>query len=104
MTHTQSSSVQVRVTPGASLSGTCRVPGDKSISHRALILGALAEGESTVRGLLDAGDTRATRRVVQALGVELEQANGADRPRPGSQRLQPPVARSAAGTLGPRSA
>lgn len=93
MTHTQSSSVQVRVTPGASLSGTCRVPGDKSISHRALILGALAEGESTVRGLLDAGDTRATRRVVQALGVELEQANGALTVHGrGLRGLQPPVA------------
>jgi len=53
------------------------VPGDKSISHRALILGALAEGDSVVEGLLDAGDTRATRRVMQALGVAIEQQNGA---------------------------
>lgn len=93
MTQTQSSSVQIRVTPGASLSGTCRVPGDKSISHRALILGALAEGATTVRGLLDAGDTRATRRVMQALGVDMAQANGTltihGR---GLRGLQPPAA------------
>lgn len=69
--------VAVQVRPGGGLRGRCRVPGDKSISHRALILGALAEGDSAIEGLLDAGDTRATRRVMQALGVELEQANGA---------------------------
>ncbi len=72
MTQTLTQSIQVQVTPGGALSGTCRVPGDKSISHRALILGALADGESVVRGLLDAGDTRATRRVMQALGVTIE--------------------------------
>src|SRR5690606_4361010 len=72
MTQTLTQSIQVQVTPGGALSGTCRVPGDKSISHRALILGALADGESVVRGLLDAGDTRATRHVMQALGVTIE--------------------------------
>ena len=71
MTQTLTQSVQVQVTPGGALRGTCRVPGDKSISHRALILGALAEGASAVRSLLDAGDTRATRRVMQALGVPI---------------------------------
>jgi 3-phosphoshikimate 1-carboxyvinyltransferase len=45
------------------------VPGDKSVSHRALLFGALAEGETRVRGLLDAEDVRATRRAVEALGA-----------------------------------
>jgi len=52
------------------------VPGDKSISHRALILGALADGTSVVRGLLDAADVRSTRACLEALGVALE-ADGA---------------------------
>jgi len=77
MTQALKSTVAVQVRPGGALHGTCRVPGDKSISHRALILGALAEGDSVVEGLLDAGDTRATRRVMQALGAAIEQQNGA---------------------------
>jgi 3-phosphoshikimate 1-carboxyvinyltransferase len=51
------------------LRGTITVPGDKSISHRAVMLGALAEGVSIVRGWLPAGDTLATLDVIQALGV-----------------------------------
>ena len=51
--------------------GTLRVPGDKSISHRALILGALAGGTSRVRGLLDAADIRSTAEVLRRLGVPL---------------------------------
>jgi 3-phosphoshikimate 1-carboxyvinyltransferase len=47
------------------------VPGDKSITHRALILAALADGESRLSGLLDAADTRATARALRALGVPL---------------------------------
>lgn len=45
------------------------VPGDKSISHRALILAALADGESRIGGLLDAADTRSTASALRALGV-----------------------------------
>jgi len=48
------------------------VPGDKSISHRALIFGALAEGESLVRGLSDGDDVVRTRAAVQALGAEVD--------------------------------
>ncbi len=55
-----------------SLEGAATLPGDKSLSHRALILGALARGRSTARGWLDSGDTRATLEAVQALGVEIE--------------------------------
>ncbi len=54
------------------LRGTTGVPGDKSISHRAVMLAALAEGRSTVRGWLAAGDTEATLRSVKALGVRVE--------------------------------
>ncbi|MFN3746099.1 MAG: 3-phosphoshikimate 1-carboxyvinyltransferase [Hyphomicrobiaceae bacterium] len=51
------------------LSGTVRVPGDKSISHRALILGALATGVTRIRGLLEAEDVLNTARAVTALGA-----------------------------------
>ncbi len=64
------SSVVVR--PGGSLRGRVRVPSDKSISHRSLLLGALAEGESRIRGFLPAADCRATLACVRALGVEVE--------------------------------
>jgi 3-phosphoshikimate 1-carboxyvinyltransferase len=51
------------------LHGSIEVPGDKSISHRALLFGALSTGETRVRGLLDAEDVHATRRAVEALGA-----------------------------------
>ncbi|MFN2137675.1 MAG: 3-phosphoshikimate 1-carboxyvinyltransferase [Candidatus Promineifilaceae bacterium] len=54
------------------LRGTIAVPGDKSISHRALILGAVADGVSYVRNWLPAGDTLATLSVMRALGVPIE--------------------------------
>ena len=53
------------------VSGIVRVPGDKSISHRALILGALADGESRVRGILDSEDVRSTAGVLRALGASI---------------------------------
>jgi len=48
------------------------VPGDKSISHRALMLGAIAEGETTITGFLQGEDTLATAKVFQQMGVEIE--------------------------------
>jgi len=57
---------------GAPLRGSLRVPGDKSISHRALMLAAIAEGTSRVRGFLEGEDTRATARILQQLGVRIE--------------------------------
>ncbi|MBC8088600.1 MAG: 3-phosphoshikimate 1-carboxyvinyltransferase [Phycisphaerae bacterium] len=51
------------------VSGTIRVPGDKSISHRSLMFAALAPGPSRVRGILDSADVRATARVLTALGA-----------------------------------
>jgi len=63
--------------PSARLSGRIRVPGDKSISHRALILGALATGHTRISGLLEAEDVLATARAVAALGAEISRSNGA---------------------------
>lgn len=58
------------------VAGTARVPGDKSLSHRALILGALADGRSRVRGLLDSDDVRSTAGALAALGASMEWLDG----------------------------
>ena len=55
------------------LVGQTAVPADKSITHRALLFGAIAEGVSRVRNYLDGGDCRATLGVVRALGVQVEE-------------------------------
>ena len=55
--------------PSGKLAGTVRVPGDKSMSHRALILGALAVGRTSVKGMLDGADVRATAAALRALGA-----------------------------------
>ncbi len=60
----------------ARLSGRLHVPGDKSISHRALILSALATGRSRIEGLLEADDIMATAKVLAALGAEVARSNG----------------------------
>ena len=52
------------------LAGSLRVPGDKSISHRALMLAALAVGESTIDGLLEGEDVMRTAAALRALGAE----------------------------------
>ena len=57
------------------LRGACVVPGDKSISHRALMLGALAVGETRVRGLLESADVAATAAALRALGAAIEPAS-----------------------------
>jgi 3-phosphoshikimate 1-carboxyvinyltransferase len=57
---------------GGPLSGTAEVPGDKSISHRALILGALAVGETRVSGLLEGQDVLDTAKAMRAFGAEVE--------------------------------
>lgn len=61
--------VRTQKTP---LKGTITVPGDKSISHRAIMLASIAEGVSTVKDWLPAGDTIATLEAFQALGVEID--------------------------------
>ena len=55
------------------LKGSVRVPGDKSISHRALMFGALASGKTEITGLLEAGDVLGTADVLRKLGVPIEQ-------------------------------
>ena len=69
---------QLIVRRSGPLRGTVSVPGDKSISHRALLLGALAEGDTAVSGWLPAEDCQATLRCIRALGVEVEQPGATD--------------------------
>ncbi len=64
------------VRPSARLRGDLRLPGDKSISHRALILAALAAGESWIEGAGDGADVRSTARIVAALGATVERSPG----------------------------
>jgi len=61
-----------RLEPGGRLAGRLGVPGDKSISHRVLLLAALADGVSTIRGLSDGDDVAHTRTVVEALGADVD--------------------------------
>lgn len=69
------------VQPGGSLRGQPRVPGDKSISHRALLLGAIARGETRISNFLESADCLATLNVLRALGVSVEHE------RPGEVRV-----------------
>ncbi len=57
--------------PNAPLAGTARVPGDKSISHRALMFAGLAEGETRIEGLLEGEDVLRTAAAMRALGAEV---------------------------------
>ena len=66
------SSKNWQVEPGGSLRGDLRVPGDKSISHRAIMLGAIAKGETRVDGFLDGEDCLATLEVFRKMGVKIE--------------------------------
>ncbi len=58
--------------PGGSVSGTIRVPGDKSISHRSIMLGALAEGDTEITGFLEGEDALSTLNAFRAMGVQIE--------------------------------
>jgi 3-phosphoshikimate 1-carboxyvinyltransferase len=60
---------------GLSLQGRIRVPGDKSISHRALMLGALSQGETEIQGLLLGEDPRSTASCFQAMGADISELN-----------------------------
>jgi 3-phosphoshikimate 1-carboxyvinyltransferase len=65
-------SIDFIVEPSVLHSAALAVPGDKSISHRALLLGSVASGASTIRGFLDGEDCVATRRALEALGVRID--------------------------------
>ncbi len=69
-----------RVAPGGDLAGEFTLPGDKSISHRALMLGAIAEGETEISGFLAGEDCLSTLRALSALGVPIE--------RPGAEHVR----------------
>jgi 3-phosphoshikimate 1-carboxyvinyltransferase len=60
------------VQPAHSVAGIIRLPGDKSISHRAIMLAAIAEGSSRIEGFLEGEDTRATAAIFRSLGVPIE--------------------------------
>ncbi len=62
---------ELRLPAGSSLRGSVRVPGDKSISHRALLFGAIAVGETRIEGLLPAEDPLSTAACLRAMGVEV---------------------------------
>ncbi|MGI6368389.1 MAG: 3-phosphoshikimate 1-carboxyvinyltransferase [Anaerolineae bacterium] len=72
--------MELHTRPVTGLSGRVSVPGDKSITHRALLLGGIGDGTSRIDGFLDSGDCRATIGCLQALGIRIE--------RPASSTLQ----------------
>ncbi|MEW8507912.1 MAG: 3-phosphoshikimate 1-carboxyvinyltransferase [Candidatus Thiodiazotropha sp.] len=61
-----------QIQPGGKLSGNLRVPGDKSISHRSIMLGSLADGVTRVKGFLEGEDSLATLNAFRQMGVILE--------------------------------
>lgn len=70
-----SNNIQFKVQPGGTIKGRIRVPGDKSISHRSIMLGSIAEGITQVTGFLEGDDSLATLKAFQAMGVEIEGPN-----------------------------
>jgi len=64
----------VNIRPASSVQGGVALPGDKSISHRAVLIGAIADGESRFTGFGRSGDTESTIAVVRALGIAVEEA------------------------------
>ncbi len=70
-----SDSLQFIVQPGGALTGRIRVPGDKSISHRSIMLGSLAEGTTHVSGFLQGEDCLCTLNAFRAMGVNIEGPN-----------------------------
>ncbi len=65
------------INPGGVLTGTLRVPGDKSISHRSVMLGSIAEGVTEVEGFLQGEDSLATLQAFQRMGVQIDrESNG----------------------------
>jgi 3-phosphoshikimate 1-carboxyvinyltransferase len=67
--------VDYAITPGGALQGRLRVPGDKSISHRALMFGAIAEGVTEIEGFLDGADCLNTLAAIRALGMQVDAAS-----------------------------
>ena len=74
------------VEPATTVAGELRVPGDKSIAHRALMLAALAQGESRIDGLPDGDDVAATAACLRSLGVSIDRTGGPTRVHGGGWR------------------
>ena len=91
-----SSVVATRFDPSGPLRGTLRPPADKSISHRAALIAAMGEGETTIEGYLDAADTRSTLAAVEALGAQVEGL--------GATGIEPTIRVRGVGLRGPRPA
>ncbi|MEX0731948.1 MAG: 3-phosphoshikimate 1-carboxyvinyltransferase [Aquisalimonadaceae bacterium] len=72
MTTTTSGDLSYQIEPGGILKGRFRVPGDKSVSHRSVMLGSIAEGTTRVTGFLEGADALATLAAFRAMGVEIE--------------------------------
>ena len=68
--------------PGGRIEGELTVPGDKSISHRALMFGGIAEGDTEITGFLAGEDCLSTLRALQAMGVRIERPEEQRRPGP----------------------
>jgi 3-phosphoshikimate 1-carboxyvinyltransferase len=68
---TDANKIRFRVAPGGTLHGRLRVPGDKSISHRSIMLGSLATGRTRVSGFLEGEDSLATLSAFRAMGVDI---------------------------------
>jgi 3-phosphoshikimate 1-carboxyvinyltransferase len=82
----------LKIEPAASVQGGVALPGDKSISHRAVLVGAVAEGESLVSGFGRSGDTESTIAAVLALGVPVDEDGDTLRiAGAGLRGLQPPA-------------
>ncbi|MDE0152250.1 MAG: 3-phosphoshikimate 1-carboxyvinyltransferase [Gammaproteobacteria bacterium] len=64
-----------RLEPGGQVRGTLALPGDKSISHRAFLIAALAEGTSRLEGVLDSEDCRATAHALAQMGVDIREVS-----------------------------
>lgn len=64
--------MEFKLLPGGDVTGEARIPGDKSISHRSIMLGALAEGSTRVSGFLEGEDALATVAAFRAMGVNIE--------------------------------
>ena len=60
------------IKPSRGLGGEITLPGDKSISHRAVLFSAIAEGDTAINGFLNGEDTRNTAKAVQAMGIAVE--------------------------------
>src|SRR5688500_18010211 len=67
------------VSPGQALLGEIEIPGDKSVSHRAVMFAALADGVSHIDGFLEGEDTRATAAIFSQLGVRIETSSPSQR-------------------------